>query len=261
MQAKKTGKILKFSTLVLTLSIFFSFSAKADGGETLTEQLKVDSVYQEAKLRFDAFARNFYEQLNDEDLNYEMFVQGLTGYLNLSKREKVLKQERLTLIDFSLPSNEPRMYIIDMNEHWVLHKSIVSHGRNSGGLYAKHFSNEVNSHQSSIGFYVTGNTYNGKHKMSLRLHGQEYTNSQAIARGVVIHSAKYATYEYMEKNGGVLGRSYGCPALPTDKYEQVIDWIKDGTVLYIYYPSKSYVRYSKCLNRKNYLEEFVRFRA
>ena len=120
--------------------------------------------------------------------------------MNLEKRGELLKPGILTIIDFSKPSNEERFFIIDLEPRTVLHKTLCAHGVNTGGLYAKHFSNEQNSKKSSLGFYVTTSTYAGKFKLALRIDGKEHSNSHANSRGVVIHGAKYATYEFLEKN-------------------------------------------------------------
>lgn len=247
----------------LFLVLFLSFSSISLGIEKdiysnyKSELLEVDSIYNEAKSNFEAYATDFYNQLNDSTLSKEAFFQGLTGYFNLDKYGHIQRQEMLTVIDFSKPSNEERLYIIDLCSRSIMYKSIVAHGVNSGGLYARNFSNENNSRQSSLGFYITTTTYRGKYDLALRLKGMEYSNSHASSRGVVMHAAKYATYEFLEKNGGTLGRSYGCPAMPYDNFHQVVDWIKEGTCLYIYYPSRSYKRYSRYLNRKRYLEDFI----
>ncbi len=181
----------------------------------------------------------------------------LIGYYNLSKEEKLIKKDILTLIDFSKPSNEDRLYIIDLCSQKIIYKSIVAHGVNTGGLYARNFSNENNSKKSSLGFYVTTSTYSGKYDLALRLDGKEPSNSHASNRGVVMHAAKYATYEFLQKNGNILGRSFGCPAMPYENFDQVVEWIKGGSCLYIYYPNLHYIRSSKYLNKKQYLEDFV----
>ena len=259
MSARKPKKSLIFLVLILFLSgTSFSIESRvSDEPGDVSELLKIDSVYQEAKSKFDGYAQYLYDEIDDAELNYESFNQGLTGYLNLEKNGELDKPGILTIIDFTKPSNLERFFIIDLNTRTVLHKTLCAHGVNSGGLYAKHFSNENNSKKSSLGFYVTTTTYTGKYKLALRISGKEHSNSHANSRGVVIHGAKYATYEFLEKNGCRLGRSHGCPALPYDNFEQVVEWIKEGTALFIYYPSKSYQRYSKYLNKRDYLEEFV----
>ncbi|MCG8574942.1 MAG: murein L,D-transpeptidase catalytic domain family protein [Flavobacteriales bacterium] len=257
MCARKTGKNLLFLLILFCLSLSGFAANLVSEKPKIADLLKVDSIYQEARSSFDVYAKELYEEMNCEDMGYEPFVQALTGYHNLEKRGELKRKDIITVIDFSKPSNEPRFYILDLCKRKLIHTSLVAHGRNSGGLYARHFSNEVNSRKSSLGFYVTTSTYHGKFKLALRLKGMEYSNSRASSRGVVMHGADYASYDFMEKNDCTLGRSYGCPALPHEGFEQVVEWIKEGSCLYIYYPSKSYQRYSKYLNRSNYLEDFV----
>ena len=260
MSARKTGRTIIF---LLFISLFSLKGFASNDPEPITpsfsELIRVDSIYQKARMTFEEYAKDLYDDLEEPDLLYEMFVQGLTGYHNMLKRGELERPDILTLIDFSRPSNEPRFYIIDLCQRKVLHTSIVAHGQKTGRLYAKHFSNEENSHQSSLGFYKTTTTYSGKYDLALRLQGMEYTNSHASSRGVVMHAAKYATYEFLDKNGCTLGRSYGCPALPFDDFDQVVEWIKNGSCLYIYYPKRSYQRYSKYLNRRGYLQDFLSY--
>lgn len=221
------------------------------------ELLQVDSIKNIALQRFDEYTHFVYAQLNDASLSFEALKQGLIGYHNLEKRDELQRKDTLTIIDFTQPSSASRLYILDLCNYEIIHKSLCSHGVNSGRLYPKHFSNENNSHQSSLGFYITTTTYSGKYDLALRLKGMEFSNSKASSRGVVMHGAHYASYEFLEKNGCQLGRSYGCPALPFDGFESVVEMIKDGSCLFIYYPSRSYKRYSKYLNRKNYLLDFI----
>lgn len=162
----------------------------------------------------------------------------LEGYEKLGKE---LKKPVLTVIDFSLPSTEKRLWIIDVARQEVLMNTVVSHGRNSGLLIAEKFSNSPQSYQSSLGFYKTGETYEGKHGYSLRLDGLEKGfNDQARNRAIVIHGADYAREE-VAKTSGRLGRSLGCPAVPTELSEEVIDLIKDGSLLFIYGQDEHYL--------------------
>lgn len=247
-------------TLMVGLFIFAHDGSCHDGHPEKSDRLellKVDSIKQFALNSFDAYAQNIYQALDDESLTYEALRQGLVGYHNLAARNELQRLDTITVIDFTQPSSASRLYIIDICNYKIIHKSLCSHGANSGRLYAKHFSNDNNSHQSSLGFYVTTTTYSGKYDLALRLRGMEHSNSKASSRGVVMHGAHYASYEFLEKNGCQLGRSYGCPALPFDGFEQVVSMIKGGSCLFIYYPSRSYKRYSKYLNRNQYLVDFI----
>jgi hypothetical protein len=147
----------------------------------------------------------------------------------------------------SVSANRNRFFLIDVEHKKILHKSIVAHGRNSGEEYAKYFSNEVGSFKSSIGFYRTGETYHGKHGLSLRLDGLEYTNNNARKRAIVVHAADYVSSVFI-KNNGRLGRSLGCPSLPKENYNEVIHKIKEGSLLFIYYPEENYLKKSLLAN-------------
>ena len=170
----------------------------------------------------------------------------LDGYENL---EEELEKQVLTLVDFSLPSTEKRLWIIDLEQEKILFNTVVAHGRNSGMLMAEKFSNRHESYQSSLGFYKTGETYFGKHGYSLRLDGLEKgINDQARNRAIVIHGADYAREE-VAKMSGRLGRSIGCPAVPSELSKEVIDLIKDGSLLFIFADQEEY------LNQSEYIQD------
>ena len=253
MQAEINQKIILFlATILLSFNGLTIYTY-----ENKLELLENDSIYAEAQHDFRAFTKTLYNTLDDSTLNYDAFEYAAKGYFNLLRKGKVSKERFFTVIDFSKPSNEERLYIVDICFNRIIYKSIVAHGRNSGGLYARKFSNENNSHQSSIGFYLTSSTYNShKYKLALRLDGLEYTNSKASSRGVVMHGADYATYEFLKKYG-TLGRSYGCPAMPHKNFNTVVEWLKHGTCLFIYYPDRYYLRRSKLLNKHDYLTFFI----
>ncbi|WP_194777283.1 murein L,D-transpeptidase catalytic domain family protein [Pararhodonellum marinum] len=159
---------------------------------------------------------------------------GLTGFLKLVSENQMTLDKPLTIIDYSLPSSEKRMWIIDVNSGQILKTSLVSHGRNSGNLHAEMFSNTPSSFMSSLGFYLTAETYQGKHGYSLRLDGlEEGFNDKARERAIVIHGAEYASEEVV-KTTGRLGRSLGCPALPETQSKEIIDLIKEQCVLFIF---------------------------
>lgn len=168
----------------------------------------------------------------------------LDGY---EKLENELKKPILTVIDFTLPSTERRLWIIDLEKEEILLNTVVSHGRNSGNLMAEKFSNRPESYQSSLGFYKTAETYQGKHGYSLRLDGLEKgINDQARNRAIVIHGADYAREE-VAKTAGRLGRSLGCPAVPTELSKQLIDLIKDGSLIFVYGKDQNYLAQSELL--------------
>lgn len=198
---------------------------------------------------FTTYAVNLYENLGDPDLEYAPFEKALKGYMKLQKEGQLAKHSYLTVIDMSISANRNRFFLIDVENKKILHKSIVAHGRNSGEEYATFFSNKVGSFKSSIGFYRTAETYQGKHGLSLRLDGLEYSNSNARKRAIVIHAADYVSSVFIEKNGR-LGRSLGCPSLPQENYEQIVQKIKNGSLLFIYYPEDHYLKNSTLANSK-----------
>jgi hypothetical protein len=166
----------------------------------------------------------------------------LNGY-ELLKNE--LKNQVLTVIDFTLPSTQKRLWIIDMTQQKILLHTVVAHGRNSGQLLAAHFSNRPESYQSSLGFYKTAETYQGKHGYSLRLDGLEKgINDQARNRAIVIHGAAYASEEFAA-TAGRLGRSLGCPAVPEELSASLIQLIKEGSLLFIYGKDPNYLQQSR----------------
>lgn len=176
-------------------------------------------------------------------LDFSIFEKAYTGYKKLNTKKKDI----LTIIDFSSPSSKKRMYILDMANRKVLFESYVSHGRNSGELYATSFSNQSGSHKSSLGFYETQNTYMGANGYSLILNGLEKgINDQAKPRAIVIHGADYCTPETIASSGR-LGRSFGCPSIPPELTEPIINTIKDGSLLYIYADNDNYFQRTKIL--------------
>lgn len=179
----------------------------------------------------------------DKIVSYRAFEQAYYGW----KKIKSQKPNVMTLIDFSKPSTDERLYVFDMKMKKVLFISHVAHGRNSGGNYATSFSNINGSHQSSLGFYLTGSTYIGKNGYSLLLDGLEKgINDKARERAIVIHGAAYANPSVIGSSGR-LGRSFGCPALPQAVNKAIIDVIKGGSLLYIYADDSKYVAQSQIL--------------
>ena len=166
----------------------------------------------------------------------ESFKKALKGFYEM-KEKGFIKKDILTLIDFSLSSNTKRLWVIDLATNTILYNTLVAHGRNTGEEFAKSFSNAAESFKSSLGFYATGEIYNGKHGMSLKLDGLEKgINDNARNRGIVMHAADYVSNFFIKAHNR-LGRSQGCPALPAEFTMKIINKIKDKSCLYIYYPT------------------------
>ncbi|MGL4250397.1 MAG: murein L,D-transpeptidase catalytic domain family protein [Aeromonas sp.] len=161
-------------------------------------------------------------------LDRQTFQKAFVSYQNVHNKQKSI----LTIIDYSKPSTQRRLFVIDMKRHKLLYHTWVSHGRNSGELAAERFSNQLNSRQSSLGVYRTAETYIGKHGYSLRLDGlSKGKNCNARKRAIVVHGAAYASPTHLRRFDK-LGRSWGCPALPKEQARAIIDTIKGGSVIY-----------------------------
>ena len=198
--------------------------------------VKSSNILSPAADLYSAYLSNIYETANlyAAGLNADVFAKAVTGYYNL-KLSKQLNQDRsiLTIIDFNRSSCTKRLWIIDLQNASLLLNTWVAHGQGSGEDMACQFSNTDDSHQSSLGFYLTGEIYNGKHGRSLRLDGMDANyNSNARARDIVIHAAGYVSQEVISSTGR-LGRSFGCPAVSPELAPQIINMLKDKTVLFI----------------------------
>lgn len=180
--------------------------------------------------------------INDEAVRY-----AINGYEKLKDQGRLINQRYLTIADFSKPSSEERFYIIDMEAEEMVIQTLVAHGKNSGALFAKNFSNKNASNQSSLGFYITGNTYQGKHGRSLSLNGVENgINDKAAQRAIVLHGANYVSKATIRQMG-YLGRSQGCPAVPESQVQDIINTIQGESCLFIYAPDKNYQKQSKLI--------------
>ena len=134
--------------------------------------------------------------------SYSIFSRGLSGYYKLLKDEKIQNTRYLTLIDFSISSREKRLWVIDLETDSTVHYSLVAHGKNTGNEYAVKFSNKPKSNMSSLGFYITGSTYYGKHGLSLWLEGVEKgINDNAPNRAIVMHPASYVSHDFVRRYG------------------------------------------------------------
>jgi hypothetical protein len=192
-----------------------------------------------------------YTNLNlaEAGLTRNIFNLALKGLNKLVNLGKLHNPDIVTIADYSQSSTKKRLYVIDLKNHKLLFNTFVAHGRNTGDEYARSFSNDDGSLQSSLGFYVTNEPMTGSHTgISLMIDGIEKGfNDHAARRAIIIHGAYYATESYIRKYGR-LGRSYGCPAVPPDMVKPIIETIKEGTCLFIYNPIDNYLRNSALLN-------------
>jgi hypothetical protein len=222
-------KIIR-TLLVVSILLSIPYSISADPKTKLSSGLTgLMNIYQEL-------------HLDDVGLNRDVFDYALRGLQKINPSKAIL-----AIVDLSQPSVNKRLYVIDLVKHKLLFRTYVAHGRNSGDLYAKKFSNDMSSYQSSLGFYQTLDTYQGKHGLSLKLKGLEPGfNTNVLDRAVVMHGADYVSESFIRKIGR-LGRSFGCPAIPYDVHKDIIETIKNGACLFVYSPDKQYLQKSSFL--------------
>lgn len=179
-------------------------------------------------------------------LNRHVLQLALAAYHHAATKGAVKKQV-LTVIDYSLPSSKQRMWVFDVNHDRLLYNTYVAHGQNSGMTIPNHFSNESSSRQTSLGTFVTKDTYIGSNGYSLNLEGLEKGfNDNAYSRRVVMHGAWYVEPDFIQKTGRA-GRSWGCPSIAQTLAKPVINTIKGGSVIFAYYPDRNYLKHSNYL--------------
>lgn len=187
------------------------------------------------------------KQINAPTLNKKVLSLALTAYTN-AKQAGYSKSNYLTIIDYSMPSTAPRLWVVDLQSQTVIYHTHVAHGIGSGENYAHKFSNQPGSGMSSLGLYLTGEMYQGYYGRSLKLHGLDGKfNSNALARKIVMHKAHYVDQSIINKIGR-LGRSLGCLALNTKIADNIMRTIKDGSLIFCYYPDEVWLKESTTLN-------------
>lgn len=207
--------------------------------------------------KFKSFTRDVYQNIsyepNQDTIPFEPFALAMRGFMHLKHTQELTDTQHITIIDFSKYCNKKRLWVLDLVHLKVKINEWVAHGKRSGNDYATTFSNRHNSQKSSLGFYVTGGTYWGRNKFSLKLHGLEKSyNSNAFSRGIVIHGANYISNNIVNRNERI-GRSFGCPAVSKSSNNKIINTIKGGSCLFIYHPTSYYLNNSTILNTNLYL--------
>lgn len=228
------------SVFIGILHVPFAFAKSASGTKLFLAPVS-DSP---AKATTDSLllapsVRSVYDslRLDLKGLSHEAFDYAKKGFERLLQEGRLVNDSIISIVDFSRPSSEKRLFILDIKNFKVLFNTLVSHGRNSGREFASSFSNQHASYMSSPGFYITRETYEGKNGYSLKLDGLESgINDNAYERGIVVHGAAYVN-DALANAQGYIGRSQGCPAVPASLAPSVINSIKDGTCLFIYHPS------------------------
>jgi hypothetical protein len=195
-----------------------------------------ETIYPEVSAK-DTLLLDWEEKLADSlDIPVPALNMALNGYYALQSKDLLKNDSLIVIIDFSSPSTEKRFFVLDIKNKQVIKSTWVAHGMKSGENIADSFSNNRHSNKSSLGLYLTQETYEGKHGYSLRLKGMSKgLNDNARKRAIVIHGANYVSRDFILEHGR-LGRSFGCPAVPMDEVNEIIDLIKEGTCLFIYHP-------------------------
>ncbi|MBO9658621.1 MAG: murein L,D-transpeptidase catalytic domain family protein [Chitinophagaceae bacterium] len=247
MKNKLKGIYLLLSSIVIALlHLPFAFGKNVFGAKTFAAFAPPNND----SLGNGTPMMSVYDSLHLEaiGLSRQAFDYAQKGWNKLFNEGKLGNDSILAIADFSQPSSQKRLYILDLKEYKVLFNTLVAHGRNSGKEIATSFSNSNSSYKSSPGFYVTGETYNGKHGYSLKLNGVEKgINDNAYSRAIVVHGANYVDESYIA-NQGYIGRSQGCPAVPEKEAQPIINTIKNNTCFFIYEPGRNYSSRSAMLN-------------
>jgi L,D-transpeptidase catalytic domain len=243
-------KIIRYPLGALSLVLAMGFTplklnSEPDGG-MCHSPIPAKGLFTALSKSFDKTSKFSEWHLALKGISENAFNYAIKGFDYLSRNIK--NKDIITIIDFSKPSSEKRLFVLDLKSGHVLFNTLVAHGKNSGKAYATAFSNQESSYESSLGFYITMETYNGNNGYSLRLKGCEKGfNDKATERAIVIHGADYVSDQFVSANG-YLGRSHGCPALPNNCTKEIIDVIKNGTCLFIYHPTKNYIEKSSVIN-------------
>jgi hypothetical protein len=243
-----------FASLLFVLNSF-SHPASTPSDVTsasLNDSTQLDAVFSDPIL-FEDSILSLYNTigLNEYNLSYTAFRYGMIGYFSLEQDGKLGSKKLITIIDFTKPSSEKRFYTLDLEKLEVKYHTYVSHGKNTGWNTAESFSNVVHSNASSLGFYITAETYVGSKGYSLKLDGQDKGyNDNMRMRAVVMHEADYVSEAWIKKYGR-LGRSQGCPALPKEISKKVIDSIKHQTLIFAYSENEIFLNTSSHLKLDN----------
>lgn len=243
-------RLTRFVTVLLLLLSVTLMPSRAASKTGVTEMYEHTAGSLLSLARLSVNTVDIYNAWNLESsgLSRPAFESAITGFNKLADRRMITNDKVLTIIDYSKPSTQKRLYVLDMESGEVVFNTLVAHGRNSGLEYATDFSNEESSYKTSIGFYITMNTYYGDNGYSMKLKGCEKGfNDNAYNRAIVFHGADYVSNDFIRSNG-YLGRSFGCPAVSVAENKKIIDRIKNGTCLFLYYPSRRYLAHSKILN-------------
>ena len=236
-------KTLIFLSLLIISSLSFSEGTNLESiNQNTTITTETDIKPQKVILD----VKSVYDSLNIKGkIDYSIFQKAYLGYVQIPNKNPGV----LVIIDYTRPSNEERFYVLDLNKKKLVYSTRVAHSKNSGLEIPLEFSDDPNSYQSSLGFFLTLGEYNGAYGYSLRLKGlEENINANAESRAIVIHGGNIVDDEYIKKYG-FAGRSLGCPVLPSALTKEIVNYIKHGRVLFIYGNDEEYIEESYYLSK------------
>lgn len=226
---------MRKSVLAALLATLISFNATGAGAATTSDKSTIEEI-----------SKNIAAKTHN--LNPSVLKLAINAFYNAMHRGIHPAKPIVTVIDYSLPSTEKRLWVVDLSKESILYTSLVAHGKYSGENFTTKFSNRPGSLQTSLGLFLTENTYFGRDGYSLKLRGlEEGFNDKAEPRTIVMHGAPYVSESFAESFGR-LGRSWGCPAVEKPLAEPIINTIKGGTLIFSYYPDSQYLQKSKYIN-------------
>lgn len=235
----------------IILSIFILSITKLFGQTSTNENQYLE--------KFNNYVQNVYLELDSAGIDYQVFYLAMKGYFTMKYNQEIENTKILTIVDFSRPLYQERLFVFDLDKRKLLYNTLVAHAKKTGVDYPRAFSNRLGSNKSCYGFFVANEPYRGSNGFSLRLDGKERgINHRARDRGVVMHGSVELEDEFIEKNGFV-GRSLGCISVPQKLNREIINTIEGESCLFIYYPNSHYVKFSDYLNNDVYLEHFKEF--
>ena len=236
-------KALIFLSLLIISNLSFSEGTNL---ESINQNSVIATETDNKPQKVTLDVKSVYDSLNIKGkIDYSIFQKAYLGYVQIPNKNPGV----LVIIDYSKPSNEERFYVLDLNKKKLVYSTRVAHSKNSGLEIPLEFSDDPNSYQSSLGFFLTLGEYNGAYGYSLRLKGlEENINANAESRAIVIHGGNIVDDEYIKKYG-FAGRSLGCPVLPAALTKEIVNYIKHGRVLFIYGNDEEYIEESYYLSK------------
>ena len=236
-------KALIFLSLLIISNLSFSEGTNL---ESINQNSVIATETDNKSQKVTLDVKSVYDSLNIKGkIDYSIFQKAYLGYVQIPNKNPGV----LVIIDYSKPSNEERFYVLDLNKKKLVYSTRVAHSKNSGLEIPLEFSDDPNSYQSSLGFFLTLGEYNGAYGYSLRLKGlEENINANAESRAIVIHGGNIVDDEYIKKYG-FAGRSLGCPVLPAALTKEIVNYIKHGRVLFIYGNDEEYIEESLYLSK------------